>query len=91
MTPKLCPHCRHCFDACGREGALHGAPFSIVAPDSGEVLEACMAMYSFSPWILDVSAEVVAPVLKRQGYLRSIPLVMDTENALDLIRSVERL
>jgi hypothetical protein len=62
-----------------------------VAPDSGEVLEACMAMYSFSPWILNVSAEVVAPALKRQGYLRSTPLVMDTENALDLIRSVERL
>jgi len=50
-----------------------------------------MTMYSFSPWILDVSAEVVALILKRQGYLRSTPLVMDTENALDLIRSVERL
>jgi hypothetical protein len=62
-----------------------------VAPDSGEVLEACMTMYSFSPWILDVSAEVVAPALKRQGYFRSTPLVRDTENALDLIRSVERL
>jgi hypothetical protein len=50
-----------------------------------------MAMYSFSPWILNVTAEVVAPALKRQGCLRSTPLVMDTENALDLIRSVERL
>jgi hypothetical protein len=50
-----------------------------------------MAMYSFSPWILEVSAEVVAPALKKRGYLNVVPTVMDTENALDLIRSVERL
>jgi hypothetical protein len=82
----ICPYCS-CDDACGRERVTLPRPGRAAA-----VLSAVMDLYSKNPTVIDAHALRISRALVLEGYFSKYqpPALVDIENAIALIREVER-